>query len=148
MAVLMQHAGKLLDDQLRVGFERIGLHPSQGRVLHLLERTGGLEQREIASMIMVSAPTVSGIIKRMDAEGLIERRSDTSDERVTRVSLTRKGRQKSKVVRTVVNEVERTLVAGLSRSQLRTAHRLLRLFRNNLGGGPPGPEPSVEAIIP
>ncbi len=148
LTVLLQHAGKLLDDQLRAGFESFGLYPSQGRVLHVLGNRDGYEQQELASAMKVSAPTVSGILKRMEAEGLIARYPDPNDERVSRVSLTRKGRQKCRLVGRVVKEVERTLVAGFSRAQLRAAHSSLRQLRNNLGGGPPGPEPSVEAVIP
>ena len=148
LAVLMQHAGKLLDDGLRIGFERFGLHPSQGRVLHLLERKGRVEQRALAETMNVSAPTMSGILKRMEAEELIERGPDPDDEPLTRVSMTSLGRRKCKVVREVVHEVEDRLVAGLNKEQLRSAHSLLRLLRANLGGEAPGPEPSVEEIIP
>ena len=148
LAILMYHTGKLLEDRLRTGFEGIGLHPSQGRVLHQLEREDGLEQRELASRMKVSAPTMSGILKRMEAKGLVERRSHPSDERVMCVFLTRTGRRKGKVARAVVAEVEQLLVSDLSRAQLRAAHSLLRHFRDQLGGVPPGPEPSIQSIIP
>lgn len=148
LAVLMQHAGKLLEDRLRAGFDGIGLHLSQGRVLHLLGRRGSFEQQELAVMMRVSAPTVSGILKRMEAEGLVKRSPDAHDDRVTCVSLTRKGHQKGRAAEAVVNEVEQTLIAGLSQSQLRSAHSLLRQLRNNLGGEPPGHEPAVQKIIP
>ena len=148
LAVLFQHAGKLLEDRMRRGFDGLGLHPAQGQVLHLLEWGEGVSQRSLSRMMNVAAPTVSGILKRMATDGLIERRLDADDERVTRVFLTRKGRRKSAASRAVIDEVERELTADLSRTQLRAAHRLLRHLRNNLGGAAPGPEPSVREILP
>lgn len=146
LTVLLQHTGKLVEDHLRRGFDAIGLHPAQGQVLQLLEWGDGVSQRALTSMMKIAAPTVSGILKRMDAAGLIERRIDIDDERVTRVHLTRKGRKKSAAARAVVAQVEKDLIAGLSRSQLRSGHRILRTLRDNLGGSPPGPEPSVTSI--
>lgn len=148
LTILMQHAGKLLDDHLRLAFKRIGLHPSQGHILHLLGRREGFSQSELTAMMKVAAPTVSGILNRMDAAGLIERRADSDDERVARVYLTRRGRRKVDAVRRVVDEAEHILIDGLTRAQLRSVHTILRKLRDNLGGGPPGPEPPVTSIIP
>ena len=147
LTVLLQHTGKLLEDRLRIGFDRLGLPPAQGQVLQLLEWGDGVSQRALTEMMNVAAPTVSGVLKRMEAAGLIERRIDQEDERVTRVYSTRKGRRKGAAARAVVDEVEADLIHGLSRAQLRSSHRLLRLLRNNLGGEPPGPEPTVASLI-
>ena len=76
-------------------------------------------------MMKVSAPTISGIVKRMKADGLIERWSDAADERVSRIRLSRKGRAKAPAARAIVDEVEDALIAGLTRSELRKAHQLL-----------------------
>ncbi len=148
LTILLQHTGKLLDDLLRRGFDDLGLHPAQGQVLHLLEWGDGVSQRSLTSMMNIAAPTVSGILKRMDEAGLIERRVDTEDERVVRVLLTRKGRRKGAAARALVDEVEQVLIAGLTRTQLRSSHRLLRKLRDNLGGSAPGSEPTVETIVP
>lgn len=148
LAILLQHTGRLLEDRLRRGFDAVGLHAAQGQVLHLLEWGDGVRQRDLTRMMNVAAPTLSGILTRMEVEGLIERRIDTADERVTRVFLTRKGRGKGKAARASVQRVEQALIAGLTRAQMRSAHRLLRRLRENLGGEPPGSEPTVGEILP
>lgn len=148
MTILLQHTGKLLEDHLRIGFDGIGLHPSQGQVLHLLERGDGVSQGFLTSMMNVAPPTLSGILKRMEAAGLVDRQLDADDERVTRVFLTRKGRRKGAAARGVVDEIEEVLTSELTRAQLRSGHRLLRKLRDNLGGAPPGSEPPVESILP
>jgi DNA-binding MarR family transcriptional regulator len=148
LAILLQHTGRLLEDRLRRGFDDLGLHAAQGQVLHLLEWGDGVSQRELTRMMNVAAPTVSGILTRMEVKGLVERRIDAADERVTRVFLTRKGRGKGEAARASVQRVEQALIAGLSRAQLRSAHRLLRRLRENLGGEPPGAEPTVTQILP
>jgi DNA-binding MarR family transcriptional regulator len=148
LAILLQHTGRLLEDQLRRGFDELGLHAAQGQVLHLLEWGDGVSQRELTRMMKVAAPTVSGILTRMEVEGLVERRIDSADERITRVFLTRKGRRKGEGARACVQRVEQALITGLTRAQLRSAHRLLRRLRENLGGEPPGTEPTVQQILP
>ncbi len=147
LTILLQHVGKLLEDQMRVGFERIGLHPAQGHVLHLLEWGEGVSQRELTVAMRIAAPTVSGILKRMEAAGLIQRRSDADDVRIARVFLTRKGRAMGQAARAAVEEVEQVLIADLSRNRQRTVHALLRQLRDNLGGAPPGPEPPVREVV-
>lgn len=148
LALLLRHAGKLLDDQLRRSFDDLGLHPAQGQVLHLLEWGDGVSQGALARQMNVAAPTVSGILTRMEAEGLVERRPGADDVRVTHVFLTRKGRRKGQAARAAVDRVEQVLIEGLSRAQLRGGHRLLRRLRDNLGGEAPGTEPGVDTIVP
>jgi len=62
-------------------------------VLAALERTPkGLQLGELSRALLVSNGNVTGVIARLVAEGLVDRRVDQSDGRVVRVSLTRAGR--------------------------------------------------------
>lgn len=148
LAILLRHAGKLLEDRIRTSLDRIGLHPSQGQMLRLLCVEDGVRQRDLIDRMRISAPTGSGILTRMEHAGLIKRRTDPADERVTRIHLSAKGRQMGKRAEKAIAEVEQTITAGLSREKLREAHVLLRALRDNLGGQPPGQEPPVEEILP
>jgi DNA-binding MarR family transcriptional regulator len=63
-------------------------------VLAALERSpGGLQLGELSRYLLVSNGNVTGLIARLTAEGLVDRRVDENDARVARVSLTPAGRE-------------------------------------------------------
>ncbi|MCU0699127.1 MAG: MarR family winged helix-turn-helix transcriptional regulator [Myxococcaceae bacterium] len=74
-----------------------GLSPTQGQVLALLltSRTG-LRPSTLAERLAVTPPTVTDTVKALVAKGLVERRADASDARVSLVVLTAKGRAEAK----------------------------------------------------
>jgi DNA-binding MarR family transcriptional regulator len=62
-------------------------------VLSALERhPEGLQLGELSRLLLVSNGNTTGIITRLVAEGMVDRRVDPNDARVARVSLTRQGR--------------------------------------------------------
>jgi DNA-binding MarR family transcriptional regulator len=62
-------------------------------VLAALERSPkGLQLGELSRYLLVSNGNVTGVIARLTAEGLVDRRVDENDARVARVSLTPAGR--------------------------------------------------------
>jgi MarR family transcriptional regulator for hemolysin len=60
-------------------------------VLRGAHRDPALSQRELAEVLGVEGPTLVRHLDRLAAEGLIERRRDPHDRRVTRVEVTPKG---------------------------------------------------------
>ncbi len=63
--------------------------PSQWGVLALLP--DGMTVGTISQLRGVDAPTITGIIKRLEQSGLVERRHDREDRRVVKVYLTTEG---------------------------------------------------------
>jgi DNA-binding MarR family transcriptional regulator len=53
----------------------------------------GLTSGEVSRRMMVSNGNVTGLAARLEAEGLIERRLDSTDRRAVRLSLTGRGRR-------------------------------------------------------
>src|SRR6187401_2277157 len=74
-------------------FNALGVHLGQEMLLFQLCEEDGATQSEIADCICVEPPTVTKMLQRMEAAGLIERRQDSQDARVSRVYLTAKGRE-------------------------------------------------------
>ncbi|AWB46339.1 MarR family transcriptional regulator [Paenibacillus sp. CAA11] len=78
-----------------------GHRPSELRVLFHIQRGTekngkGMTVSEISSKLEVTSPTVTQLIKSLEAEGLVERRNDLEDRRVVRVRLTEEGNRLSK----------------------------------------------------
>lgn len=90
--------GALDDALLRVARSLIGLPEgalggmpfAQARCLQVVSRIEGRKMHDLARALEIKLPAVSQIVDRLVLQGLLERRSDPKDRRVTRVWLTRK----------------------------------------------------------
>jgi DNA-binding MarR family transcriptional regulator len=72
----------------------IGLSPSAMAALASIGRRGPLSLGELAAMEGLKPPTVTAIVAALEAEGLVARQLDGRDRRITRVTLTSRGRQR------------------------------------------------------
>ena len=72
------------------------------------EAPGGLElsQRQLAERMGVEAPTMVRHLDRLEKEGLIERRRDARDRRVTRITVTPAGSRRLGVLRKVADAMD------------------------------------------
>ncbi len=69
-----------------------GLSPSQLSALATVERHGPITLGALADRERVAPPTVTRVVTKLAEQGLITRKPDPDDRRVTRVALTTKGR--------------------------------------------------------
>jgi len=81
------------------------------------EAPGGLElsQRELAERMGVEAPTMVRHLDRLEKEGLIERRRDARDRRVTRITVTPAGSRRLGVLRKVADAMDAEILTLLGR---------------------------------
>src|SRR5579863_808547 len=73
-----------------------GCTASEIRVLFCIKRgthpdTPDMKVSEISKLLQVTSPTVTQLLKSLEANGLIERRSDQTDRRSVGITLTEKG---------------------------------------------------------
>ncbi len=70
-------------------------HPSRAymKVLRILTRQGNLRARELSDALGVRPPSLSELLNKMEKEEIIVRNKDREDMRVTRVTITGKGRE-------------------------------------------------------
>lgn len=66
---------------------RYGLTRAQGMILYRLSRQPGISQNEMAAICEVEPITVGRLVDRLEARGMLERRSDPSDRRLRRLHL-------------------------------------------------------------
>lgn len=77
-------------------FETGGLKPSEIRILFAVqsgceEQPEGITVSDISSFLQISSPTVTPLIKSLEAQDLVHRYNDQGDRRVVRVRLTEEG---------------------------------------------------------
>src|SRR5439155_10442463 len=82
-----------LDTRGRVGarLAELGLTFSQAHALRLLDPERPLPMSSLAERLFCDASNVTGIADRLEARGLVERRSSAGDRRVKALTLTDNG---------------------------------------------------------
>jgi DNA-binding MarR family transcriptional regulator len=71
--------------------ETLGLTPAQFDVLATLGDTCGMTCKELGEGTLITKGTLTGVLDRLEAKGLIQRCRGASDSRQVRVSLTPEG---------------------------------------------------------
>ena len=109
-----------------------GLHVGQEMVLVELWQDDGLRGGELAVRLGVEPPTVTKMLRRLEACGLVERRPDQADARSFRVYLTPEGLALEEPVARCWRRAEEAALAGMSARDRQTFRRLLGRVRSNL----------------
>lgn len=112
--------------------DRLGLTYVQYLTLIALARRDNQTVSELGDLLFLESNTVTPMIKRLEAAGLVTRRRDTADERVVRVSLTAEGRAKMDDADCVPQDV--LAATGLTIPQLARMNEELKILRANLRG--------------
>jgi len=76
---------QILRQPVEAEFSRGGLTGPQRSVMHFLVNSGGLSLKELSRQVGLAHSTVSGIVDRLETQGLVERRTNETDRRVTRI---------------------------------------------------------------
>jgi len=120
-------AHNLLLGELRKGFGDISL--ARFDLVVQLERENGQTLAALSRKMLVTAGNLTGLVDRAERDGIVERRPDATDRRLTRVWLTTKGeRLAARAIRRHA-ELANQICAGLDRSEQDELRRLLGRFR-------------------
>jgi len=119
--VLEQHIGHLLrrSHQRHVanfekGLGALDLTPTQFAALAKIGERGEVSQNLLGRQTAMDPATIQGVIQRLMARNLIERRADPSDRRATLLRLTAAGLALAKDAIVKVEEVAQTTLAPLN----------------------------------
>ncbi len=104
----------------------LNLTMRQLKVLLTLARRGPLGGQELTVEMGVSFATVTGIVDRLAAQGLVSRREDPSDRRVRLLELTAEGRTLVASVVDAGSAQYRRLLSRLEVDELRLLDSLIR----------------------
>ncbi|KZK97080.1 MULTISPECIES: MarR family transcriptional regulator [Pseudovibrio] len=111
---------------------RIGLHPGQEAVLKVLSETDGKTMSQLALALGVQPPTVTKMVTRLTAQGLVFRRISETDGRLARVFLSEEGRDRILLVDRAWKRLEKEALAGMDDKDRKKLRRLLRQVEKNL----------------
>lgn len=89
---------------------RLGITGPQRLVLRIVGRSPGIAAGAVSDVLHLHPSTLTGVLKRLEARGLVERRADPEDARRALLHLTPRGREADDVrAGTVETAVRRSL---------------------------------------
>ena len=139
MGVFEQGIGMLLVQIARVqrnlvaaALDDLHIHVGQEHLVYRLAIEEGVSQAQLADALCLDASTVTKMLLRLERDGVVERRPDADDARISRVYLTARGRALVKPVLDVWNEMEERLVQGMSEAERVLLRSLLLQVLSNL----------------
>jgi DNA-binding MarR family transcriptional regulator len=106
--------------------QRYGVTPTQLSVLKLLHEIGDLSLGSLSKEIRAHNSTVTGIVDRMEAAGLVERARSEEDRRVWIIRLTPSGRRVAERAQVSPWDTLRDAIEALSPSELEKLMVLLK----------------------
>ena len=104
---------------------RRGLSMAQFDVLATLRQGEGISQQDLADRLLVTKGNVCGLVERMGARGLLERRPDPADRRANCLYLTAAGRSLLDQLLPEQHELIRDSLGSLSLTDLWALQDLL-----------------------
>jgi len=125
VSYLFLRVGRALNAFRTVGLGSAGIHCGQDLVLLALGDGGRLRPSDLADRLGVESPTVTKMLQRMEASGMITRSPDSTDARVNWIELTREGRRLEAHVEDCWKAAEAQAVAGLTMEERLLLRRLL-----------------------
>lgn len=105
--------------------EEYGVTPAQYGVLNCLWREGQLSPKQIGEMVHLEAPTVSGILDKMQKAGLIERSVDPNNRRNVLVIATQKSNEIREEVEAATNKLNDKVLQDLTESDTEALKKAL-----------------------
>ena len=112
--------------------KKIDLDIPRWRILLTLKGQGELSISEISVHAIAKLSTVTKIVYRMKADGLVDTNTCSKDGRVTQVSLTETGRQSLEQAQVATLGIFKTSFKGLTEAQISKLNSTMEAIFNNL----------------
>ncbi len=107
-------ASRLVIQEYQPHLEKLGITYPQYLVLMILWETDSIAVSEITRRLILNTNTITPVLKRMEAQGIITRQRSDADERKVIVTLTPKGKE----LQIEAASIPEKLVAGLLSSNV------------------------------
>ncbi len=128
---LLNRAARSMKRGLEARLVEYGITATQYVVLALLAKKDGLSQTQLGNRLSFDNPTVTGVIDRMERDGLVERRRTSDDRRVINIFLSDKARTILSDINTIAEEVnERALDSYSNKEKAALINMLTTIWKN------------------
>ncbi|HSP78094.1 MAG TPA: MarR family transcriptional regulator [Myxococcaceae bacterium] len=115
----------------------VGMTGPQRLVLRLVGRFPGISAGKLAHILHVHPSTLTGVLKRLEKRGLIERKSDPLDGRKALFALTDSGRELDVPSTGTVESAVQRVLSRMSRARILGTQDVLTALAEELGARSP-----------
>ncbi|NSW89179.1 MAG: MarR family transcriptional regulator [Firmicutes bacterium] len=129
---IFRHLMRLYHYRTHMLLSKLGVYPGQPAVLFTLMNHNGISQKELAEKLKLKNATVTVMLKRMEKNHLLFRKTDDKDLRVSRVYLTETGREKIIEMEEIFTSLEKECFDGFTEEEKILLRRFLIHIRDNL----------------
>lgn len=109
-----------------------GIHGGQDILLYYLSLEDGQTISALVTKMCIQHATISTMIDRMEANGMVRKEKDVADKRISRVFLTDKGRDAYQHVAAIWRVMEDTVTKEMTEEQQDSLRQLLEKVLINL----------------
>lgn len=113
-------------------FRNLGIHPGQLPVLKKVYEEEGISLKGLANAVHIKPPTVTVTIQRLEKAGLVYKKPDAEDQRVSRIYLTEKGKDLQMEIARLIHENEQLLTGGFSAEEMELLRSYFKRMVENL----------------
>ncbi|WP_155592193.1 MarR family winged helix-turn-helix transcriptional regulator [Lysinibacillus cavernae] len=111
--------------------EEYGVTPAQYGVLNCLWHEGQLFPKQIGELLYLEAPTISGILDKMQKADLVERSIDPENRRAVLVVATPKANELKEKIEKATAELNQTVLQNLSNDEQVVLKKALSTIMNS-----------------
>lgn len=144
LAFLIHDVARLLKTEADRRVRTLGMTRAQWAVLARLERCEGLKQSELAEALEIKPITLTRLVDRLCASGLVERRADPADRRAKRLFLAAAARPLVDRLADLGDAMMRDVLAGVDDQAVGSMIGQLLIAKENLRAAG-GPRPAAAA---
>ena len=110
----------------------VDLKPGQAGCLFILSKEGRLPQKEIARKLGVKPPSMTALLKKLEARGLVVRRQDEQDQRILWITLSEEGKHYIDRIKDAMKKMDDTMFQDILPEEKLLFRRILLQIRENL----------------
>jgi len=125
-------AGQQISRRAREKLVAHGVTPMQYAVLKVLWEQDGQSGAELGARLVIDSATMTGLIDRLEASSLLNRRPDACDRRIQRLFVTEQGKSLQEPLDAAMDQLNREVVRELG-EQAETLWNALRQIGDNRG---------------
>lgn len=110
----------------------VDLKLGQAGCLFILSKEGKLPQKDIAKKLGVKPPSITALLKKLEARGLIIRSQDDQDQRVSWITLSEEGKHYINKIKDMMKEMDEAMFQDVLPEEKLLFRRILLQIRENL----------------
>ena len=122
---LLRRGGQFINAHFEAEMGKMGLTASQLAAFLAVSIKEGMEQRELATSLNWDEATVGGMVRRLVAQGLFERRSSPRSKRGLQIFMTDKGKALYAAAQPHVTQIQANVMRNLEPEEQKELLRLL-----------------------